>query len=164
MVIPGQILQFGTFTGNSVQPRITSVRRVNVVDAYEGEPGGRPTAIVPDIATRGFTLVQGEPTDTIFVTWHYETRNTYAAGGGAAALRTPPRMAVDTPELRTGSQNPNGRFAAVSTPTGVPSGSVTTPVSQVRGTRHGPIVARHRRPHRRQRRRRSHGRRAPVPP
>ena len=38
-VIPGQILQFGTFTGNSVQPRIASVRRVTIRDAFEGEVG-----------------------------------------------------------------------------------------------------------------------------
>ena len=65
-VIPGQTLQFGTFTGNSLQPRITSVKRVLLED--DVEPGDNPN-------TRGFSLVKGEPTATIEVTWEYETRN-----------------------------------------------------------------------------------------
>ena len=140
-VIPGQILQFGTFTGNSVQPRITSVRRSTIRGAVEDAAGG----IIPATNARGtgspgtetFLLVQGEPTDTIFVTWHYETRNAYDAAGGAAAAYSA-EDGADAAELRTGSQNANNtRFATASTP----SAGVTTPVSAVRGTRHGPIVA-----------------------
>ena len=124
-VIPGQILQFGTFTGHSVQPRIASVRRVNVVDAYEGEPGGRPTAIEPTVATRGFSLVQGEPTDTVVVTWHYETRNAYDA--------------ADLPGSTYSAQDVDGTGGALTTATrtsfSAPSGGFTTPVSAIRGTR-----------------------------
>ena len=135
-VIPGQILQFGTFTGNSVQPRITGVRRVTLT-ADDESVATPASAIVPDAATRGFSLVKAEPTDTIFVTWHYETRNAYDAAGGAAAAYSA-EDGADAAQLRTGSQNANNsRFATASTP----SAGVTTPVSQVRGTRHGPIVA-----------------------
>jgi hypothetical protein len=63
-VIPGQVLQFGTFTGNSVQPRITSVKR-GVVEA--------DTATIPD--GNDFQLVKGEPTNEIEVKWEYDTRN-----------------------------------------------------------------------------------------
>ena len=63
-VIPGQVLQFGTFSGHSVQPRITSVKR-GVVEA--------DTATIPTTAT--FQLVKGEPTNTIVVEWEYDTRN-----------------------------------------------------------------------------------------
>ena len=127
-IIPGQTMDFGTFTGNSVQPRIASVRRVNVVDAYEGEPGGRPTAITPDAATRGFSLVQGEPTDTVVVTWHYETRNpvTLAAGGTG-----PYSAADDAAAVLTTALGP--RFSSFAAPTG----GVTTVASAVRGTRTG---------------------------
>ena len=123
-VIPGQILQFGTFTGNSVQPRIASVRRVNVVDAYEGEPGGRPTAIVPAIADRGFALVQGEPTDTVVVTWHYETRNPVDDGAGT----TLPYSAADATDNAVLTTATRTSFSA-------PSGGTATPVSAIRGTR-----------------------------
>ena len=97
-VIPGQILQFGTFTGNSVQPRIASVRRVTIGDAFEGEVAA--TDIVPATGARGrdgdetFLLVQGEPTDTVVVTWHYETRNP------ALRLRRPSRVHVLGPGCR----------------------------------------------------------------
>ena len=88
-VIPGQTLQFGTFTGNSVRPRITKIERVKVKDPVENTTAGSPgvSAVVPDAATRGFSLVQGEPTDTIRVTWKYETRTAtgqYSAAGDAA--------------------------------------------------------------------------------
>ncbi len=72
-VIPGQVLQFGTFTGNSVQPRITSVTRGVLED--ELEDGDTDPAIAPTIDARGFALVEGEPTNTIVVKWEYETRN-----------------------------------------------------------------------------------------
>ena len=115
-VIPGQILQFGTFTGNSVQPRIASVRRVNVVDAYEGEPGGRPTAIVPAIADRGFALVQGEPTDTVVVTWHYETRNPVDDGAGT----TLPYSAADAADNAVLTTATRTSFSAPSAGTATP--------------------------------------------
>ena len=71
-VIPGQTLQFGTFTGNSVQPRIASVRRVMIRDAFEGETATYPTAIVPAIA---------DP-------WiHPRTGRTYGYSRGDVALR-----------------------------------------------------------------------------
>jgi hypothetical protein len=99
---------------------------VNIVDAVEGEAGGRPTDIVPDANTRGFSLVQGEPTDTIVVTWHYETRTTsgatdaaYAADGTAA------------PQLLTSNRTSATRFATAA----APSTGVTTVAAAVRGTR-----------------------------
>ena len=67
-VIPGQVLQFGTFTGYSVQPRITSVKRVLLEEDVEAEPGDQ-----------GFALVKGEPTNTIEVKWEYDTRNAFGA-------------------------------------------------------------------------------------
>ena len=67
-VIPGQPLQFGTFNGNSVQPRITKARRVVLTDDVE-----TGADITPD--NRGFLLIKGEPTDQIEVTWQYDTRN-----------------------------------------------------------------------------------------
>ena len=66
-VIPGQPLNFGTFTGNSVKPRITSVRRGRLTDESSG------------------TLIRGEYTDSIVVTWAFETRNGYTSGGGAGS-------------------------------------------------------------------------------
>ena len=140
-VIPGQTLQFGTFTGNSVQPRITSVRRVTIRDSYEGESATYPTAIVPAAADRTpgeFLLVQGEPTDTIFVTWHYETRTTYDGGdlpGSTHSAQNVEGTAVGTgPSLTTALGARFTSFAA-------PSDGVETPVSAIRGTRTGPIVA-----------------------
>ena len=46
-VIPGQVLQFGTFTGYSVQPRITSVKRGVLKDEVEDET--TDPAIAPSI-------------------------------------------------------------------------------------------------------------------
>ena len=115
-VIPGQTLQFGTFTGNSVQPRITSVKRVMIREAFEV---ATTSAIVPAITDRdggtaGFALINGEPTDTIVVTWHYETRN---GTSGLAYTAT------------------DGDDAAVLTTAAVRSTGVETPVSAIRGTR-----------------------------
>ncbi len=75
-VIPGQVLQFGTFKGYSVQPRITSIKRGVLEEAVEATG----STIAPDIATRGFSLVKGEPTNTIEVKWEYDTRNTADSG------------------------------------------------------------------------------------
>ena len=61
-VLQGQTLQFGTFKGYSVQPRITGVSR------------GKVTAA--DTTVDGASLVNGEPTDVIVVRWAYDTRNT----------------------------------------------------------------------------------------
>ena len=58
-VIPGQVLQFGMFTGYSVQPRITGVSR--------GKVKGASVATPP--------LVNGEDSTTIVVRWAYDTRN-----------------------------------------------------------------------------------------
>ena len=139
-VIPGQVLNFGTFSGHSVQPRITGIRRVTVVDAYEGEPGGRPTAIVPAAADRGaagetWTLVQGEPTDTIFVTWQYETRNTHGDDG---AGNNNPLTAADAADDAVLTTALGPRFTSFNPVTAT---GVTTPVSAIRGTRSGAIVA-----------------------
>ncbi|MYN64204.1 MAG: hypothetical protein F4X11_04140 [Acidobacteria bacterium] len=65
-VIPGQTLQFGTFTGNSVQPRITSVSR--------GKVKGASVATPP--------LVNGEDSTTIVVKWEFDTRNLSTTSGG----------------------------------------------------------------------------------
>ena len=121
-VIPGQVLQFGTFTGNSVQPRIASIRRVTLDDAVEGDP----QTIIP--TARGFNLVQGEPTDTIMVTWHYETRNpaTLAAGGPGSYSE-----GTGDPALRT-AHHLGTRF---SSPAVAPTSGVTHSASAVRGTR-----------------------------
>ena len=72
-VIPGQTLNFGTFTGYSVQPRITGIKRLTVEGDVEA------AGITPDAATRGFTLVKGEPTNVIEVKWEYDTRNASTA-------------------------------------------------------------------------------------
>ncbi len=72
-VIPGQVLQFGTFSGHSVQPRITSVTRKKVTSAFEGD------------------LVNGEPTNVVEVKWEHDTRSAsgaYSAAGGAGATPT----------------------------------------------------------------------------
>ena len=126
-VIPGQTLQFGTFTGNSVQPRIASVRRATIRGAVEDAGGG----IVPVTNARGtgspgtetFLLVQGEPTDTIFVTWHYETRS-----------GTPgePYTAVDVVDNGVLTTALGPRFTSFSAVTAT---GVATPVSAIRGTR-----------------------------
>ena len=121
-VIPGQTLQFGTFTGNSVQPRITSVERVLIRDAFEGNNEALyPTDIVPDIGDRdggaaGFALINGEPTDTIVVTWHYETRN--------ATGEDLPYTATDGDDAAVLTSGATAR-----------STGVETPVSAIRGTR-----------------------------
>ena len=62
-VIPGQTLQFGTFKGYSVQPRITSVSRGTVKT---------DTATIAPLVPQ---LVKGEPTDSIVVKWEFDTRN-----------------------------------------------------------------------------------------
>ena len=77
-VIPGQVLQFGTFSGHSVQPRITGVTRGELEDIVELTT--TTPAIVPDIDTRGFALVRGETTNTFVVKWEYDTRNAADAG------------------------------------------------------------------------------------
>ena len=69
-VIPGQLLLFGTFKGYSVQPRITNVRRGSVTDAF--------TAGTPP-------LTNGEPMDTIVVTWRYDTRSAAAEYSASAS-------------------------------------------------------------------------------
>ncbi|MCZ0936402.1 MAG: hypothetical protein OXJ54_14610 [Gemmatimonadetes bacterium] len=66
-VIPGQVLQFGTFTGNSVQPRITSVIRGKVKGAF----------VAPPLA-----LVNDEDSTTIVVKWEFDTRNLSTTSGG----------------------------------------------------------------------------------
>jgi hypothetical protein len=128
-VIPGQVLQFGTFTGNSVQPRIASVRRVMIRDSYEGESADYPTAIVPAAGDRGsttdddFALVQGEPTDTVVVTWHYETRNPEEIDG------------TDQPYSTADDAGNAGLTTATGSSFSAPSGGFATPVSAIRGTR-----------------------------
>ncbi|MCY4645702.1 MAG: carboxypeptidase regulatory-like domain-containing protein, partial [Gammaproteobacteria bacterium] len=72
-VIPGQTLQFGTFQGYSVQPRITSVKRGVLED--DVETADTDPAIAPALADRDFALVKGEPTNVIEVKWEYDTRN-----------------------------------------------------------------------------------------
>ena len=67
-------------------PESRASRGVKIKDAFEGQPGGRPTAITPNIADRGFTLIQGESTDTVVVTWEYETRNAYDVTGTSPYL------------------------------------------------------------------------------
>ena len=69
-VIPGQVLQFGTFSGHSVQPRITSVERGVVETETATIPAGGAFA----------NLVKGETTNTIVVEWEYDTRNAADAG------------------------------------------------------------------------------------
>ena len=134
-VIPGQTLQFGTFTGNSVQPRIASVRRVTIRDAFEGEVAA--TAITPGTAARGrdgdetFLLVQGEPTDTVVVTWHYETRNNTGTDLDPGGVDANPYTAVDAADNAVLETALGPRFSSF-TP---PGGGVTTPVSAIRGTR-----------------------------
>ena len=115
-VIPGQTLEFGTFSGHSVQPRITRVRRTTIRDAVE-----QGTTITPDATARGFSLVQGEPTDTIVVTWQYDTRNpvTLAAGG------TGPYSAADAADNAGLTTALGPRFTTFA----APSAGVTTPPS-----------------------------------
>ena len=78
-VIPGQTLQFGTFDGNSVQPRITSVKRGAVEDAFVAGPPA---------------LVNGEPNNTIEVKWEFDTRNTTT---DATTTRTPSQTLLRSP-------------------------------------------------------------------
>ena len=147
-VIPGQTLQFGTFTGNSVQPRITRVRRGSVkTDVEDPAPPAPAAAIVPASGTRisaagGFLLTKGEPTDTIEVTWQYETRNTYAAGGGAAAAYSA-EDAAGNAELESDGTSPS---AGVTTPASilVPAGPGGAPPAVVgRGTATNGTTVRH---------------------
>ena len=90
-VIPGQPLNFGTFKGNSVQPRITSVRR------------GRLT----DQADAALNLVRGEYTDSIVVTWEYDTRSATAADGYVVADGASVDFQVGTTSVATGVTTPN---------------------------------------------------------
>ena len=76
-VIPGQTLQFGTFKGYSVQPRITGIKRLTLTTDTE------PAAKTIEPTTRTFNLVKGEPTNQIEVKWEYDTRN--AAGAYSVA-------------------------------------------------------------------------------
>ena len=114
-VIPGQVLQFGTFQGYSVQPRITSVRRGTVRDsAFLGATADRPA------------LRNGEPMDTVVVRWAYDTRNTSTeaaadsysfANGGAVTLggiTGTPTLAHEGPNETTeqGADTERGSAAA----------------------------------------------------
>ena len=90
-VIPGQLLQFGTFKGHSVQPRITGVRRGTVRGIGSATANGR-------------SLTNGEPMDTIVVTWRYDTRSgsaAYSASASAAVTfetdGSAPTGSVNTP-------------------------------------------------------------------
>ncbi|MCZ0933807.1 MAG: hypothetical protein OXJ54_01365 [Gemmatimonadetes bacterium] len=65
-VIPGQTLQFGTFKGNSVQPRITKVTRSTRSEDVAAQVGGGD----------GNPLVHGETENEIVVEWEFDTRNT----------------------------------------------------------------------------------------
>ena len=65
-VIPGQTLQFGTFKGNSVQPRITKVTRSTRSEDVAAVVGGGD----------GNPLVHGETENEIVVEWEFDTRNT----------------------------------------------------------------------------------------
>ena len=122
-VIPGQLLQFGTFKGYSVQPRITKVERGSVTEAFRA---GTPP------------LINREPTDTIEVTWRYDTRSgstAYSAavdatvtfetdGSGVAGTVSTPdadartaadgtsetHMRVSTYELGTGDEGDYGEI------------------------------------------------------
>ena len=73
-VIPGQILQFGTFKGYSVQPRITSVSRGTVKT---------DTATIGPLVPQ---LVKGEPTDSIVVKWEFDTRNLSSAADNSYSV------------------------------------------------------------------------------
>ena len=157
IVIPGQSLDFGTFQGMSVQPRITKVERVLIKDVREG------TGINPDAATRGFPLGRGEPTDTIKVTWEYETRNAFPdlAASPAAADFLPyaaldqhdgdPAVQVDgAADVAAGTNAPTldtkkgtgGSFAAVND---ARTDGVSTPESEGRGTANNGTTVKHKR-------------------
>ena len=107
-VIPGRPVEFGAFKGNSVQPRITSVKRVTIDDPVE-TPADPANEITPNRGatpglpggggTREFDLVMGEPTDTIEVMWAYETQNAY----DAAALLPYAATNVDEPAFGVGT-------------------------------------------------------------
>jgi hypothetical protein len=90
-VIPGQPLQFGTFAGNSVQPRITRVRRMPLDD----DDG---TAVQDETA-----LINGEPTNTVEVTWEYDTQ------GNATGT---PYNHGGTPEVTVSGAGSDPTFAA----------------------------------------------------
>ena len=117
-VIPGQPLQFGTFKGNSVQPRITRVQRVAIGEDFEGQVN--TSDIVPAASDRttgdGFLLVKGEPTDTVRVTWQYETRNATgaysAAVGAGVALTTGTGTSLAAPTSTPTTPDADARTAA----------------------------------------------------
>ena len=75
-------LQFGTFKGYSVHPRITSVTRGTVETVSEGT--GADPENAPENALRN-----GEPTSTIVVTWKYDTRS---AGGEYSVTGADPTL------------------------------------------------------------------------
>ena len=137
-VIPGQTLQFGTFSGHSVQPRITRVRRTTIRDAVE-----QGATITPNATDRGFSLVEGEPTDTIVVTWQFDTRNTHGDDG---AGNNNPYTAADVADDAGLTTALGPRF----TPFAAPSGGFTTATSFAagatsRGTEADGTSVRHRR-------------------
>ena len=136
-VIPGQTLQFGTFTGHSVQPRITGIRRLTMT--ADVEDATATPAIAPDIATRGFSLVKGEPTNVIEVKWEYDTRNASDAADdsysvAAAAEIVMGGTAATAPTLAT-SPTPTGDTDSRDTErTGVADGASVTHKRTTTGT------------------------------
>ncbi len=145
-VIPGQPLNFGVFTGNSVQPRITKVERVTIDDPVEVAGAG----IIPErdvtpgnpsagsgVPLRGFDLVMTEPTDTIEVTWQYETRNTW----GAATLL--PHTAEDDDGTGGGDEPTLETGAAVAALDIETPFSFTAPATTSRGTAANGTTVRH---------------------
>ena len=127
VVFSGQTIQFGDFQGYSVQPRITSVKRVTVTEDVS------PTIDTDDPAG---DLIKGEPTATIEVTWKYDTRTVYAAGGGAAAAHSASNTDSDaTFETKSAIGATPPAFSA-------PSSGVTAPPAFNFGTTASPVTAR----------------------
>ena len=118
-VIPHtETMRFGAFEGYSVQPRITKVRRGKRPDAPAALVGANP-------------LVHGETTDSIVVTWKYDTRTASdeysAAVDAAVTLSTkhgrPAFAAVNVTPTSTGA---DARTAAQTDDTSVTHERVTT--------------------------------------
>ena len=127
VVFSGQTIQFGDFQGYSVQPRITSVKRVTVTDDVS-------TTITTDDPSGA--LIKGEPTATIEVTWKYDTRTVYAAAGGAAAAHSASNTDSDaTFETKSAIGADPPAFS-------VPTGGVTAPPAFNFGTTANPVTAR----------------------
>ena len=114
-VIPGQPLMFGTFTGNSVQPRVTA-RRLSVRETD---------------GTGATFVFRGDYTALVEVTWEYEAASTTAAEVFSVAVAATPTISTRVGSADFGTTNVTNYDTPID---GSPDGTGTADATLKRGT------------------------------